>query len=171
MVGKFSEIVMKEVYIGETMMEEEEGGSNMIRTKEEEQGKEVKRKMIPITYCSGRKNEQEELLDAIERYQSSRIDEVYDLHGEDLMILSGVYGILGCRSKIPYYDHLLQWNELGKMKDIMVKQFRKLNPTNVIFYIKWLSQLQYKALIMMVCSELNIPLQIIDLTPKEEEEE
>ena len=49
------------------MKEEVEGGSDM-------------RTMIPITYCSGRKNEQEELLDAIERYQSSRIDEVYDLH-------------------------------------------------------------------------------------------
>jgi len=120
-----------------------------------------------VTYCSGRKRMDEEEIEAIQRYQSSRIDEVYEIHREDTIILSGVYGLLETNEKIPYYDHLLQWNEIGQLKEKVIKQIQNKKINKIVFYKKWLNQLQYQAIIMMATSELKIPLEIVDLTPKD----
>lgn len=63
-----------------------------------------------ITYCSRDKKEADGLLPAIERYHSQRIEQVHELGreaGAEFAILSGKFGIVEPRDKIPYYDEIL----------------------------------------------------------------
>ena len=70
------------------------------------------------TICSAEKRRDKEPLPAIERYTSSRIRQVYEFSKQDgvfFFILSGRYGPLLPTDKIPYYDHLLQPEEVREI--------------------------------------------------------
>lgn len=71
-----------------------------------------------ITYCSKEKKKSARPLSALERYQSPRIHQVHDeaeRDGADFRILSGRFGLIRGDERIPWYDHLLQSSEVGKM--------------------------------------------------------
>lgn len=58
------------------------------------------------------------LMPAIERYRSDRIRSVYEMAqsaGVDFLIFSGKYGMLRPDEPVPYYDHLLQPDDLPAM--------------------------------------------------------
>jgi len=67
------------------------------------------------TYCSAEKDAAAGDLPAIERYQSERISGVYanaQFAGARFGILSGQYGLISADHPLPYYDHLLQMDQI-----------------------------------------------------------
>ena len=67
------------------------------------------------TYCSAEKNAAGGTLPAIERYDSDRIRGVAALAqsaGATFGILSGSFGLIRADHPLPYYDHLLQLDEV-----------------------------------------------------------
>jgi len=77
-----------------------------------------KSNILFVTYCSAEKSTTGEPLASIRRYSSKRIKEVYRLaknEGAEFAILSGEYGLLKPETKIPYYNHLLQEEEVEKI--------------------------------------------------------
>lgn len=76
-----------------------------------------------ITYCSRRKSDAPGLLPAVERYSSPRIRLAQKKAAElnaDFFILSGQFGLLHAEDPIPWYDHLLQPEEVEDMAGRMV---------------------------------------------------
>jgi hypothetical protein len=70
------------------------------------------------TYCSKQKSDEEGDLPAIQRYRSQRIAQVNlqaMMDGCAFYILSGKYGLIGPDYPLPYYDHLLQPDEVTGM--------------------------------------------------------
>ena len=70
------------------------------------------------TYCSAEKDGKSGTMPAIDRYISDRIQGVYtgaSAAGAQFGILSGQYGLITADHPIPYYDHLLQPDEIKPM--------------------------------------------------------
>ena len=73
---------------------------------------------IICTYCSAAKCKDGGLLPAVERYLSDRIvrlGEEADQDNLEFMILSGEFGLIDRDYPLPYYDHLLQPDEVVKL--------------------------------------------------------
>ena len=73
---------------------------------------------LKATYCSKSKRASPELLPAYKRYISRRIKFVYDSATggpNKFAILSGSFGLINGDHPIPYYDHLLQEDEIEPM--------------------------------------------------------
>ena len=74
--------------------------------------------VLYATYCSAEKDGSRDLLPAIARYQSDRISGVASAAktaGATFGILSGQYGLIPADHPLPYYDHLLQEDEIDAM--------------------------------------------------------
>ena len=74
--------------------------------------------VLYATYCSAEKNGSGTLLPAIDRYRSDRISGVCSAAktaGATFGILSGQYGLISADHPLPYYDHLLQEDEIDAM--------------------------------------------------------
>jgi len=70
------------------------------------------------TYCSAEKDAASGLLPAIDRYQSERISGVCSgakSASARFGILSGQYGLISADHPLPYYDHLLQVDQIEEM--------------------------------------------------------
>ena len=70
------------------------------------------------TYCSAEKDGASGMQAAIDRYRSARIRGVHTsaaVAGAKFGILSGQYGLIAADHPIPYYDHLLQTDEIEPM--------------------------------------------------------
>jgi hypothetical protein len=68
-----------------------------------------------ITICSKEKSSAPDEIPAVERYQSPRIASVYERscrEGVPMLIFSGKYGLIDPQTPIPYYNHLLQAEEI-----------------------------------------------------------
>lgn len=99
----------------------------------------MKSKVCYITYCSKEKNNSPHLLPSINRYVSTRIKKVYELSEKDSVefrILSGKFGLLKESDLIPWYDHLLQINEVNAMVKKVATVLKKLGFSKVIFFYK-----------------------------------
>ncbi len=89
------------------------------------------------TYCSKEKQETPGVLPAGERYKSKRIKEIQQLasaKGRPFLILSGKYGLLDSGSPIPFYDHLLQKEEVEWLIKKVSKQLSALNIKQLDYY-------------------------------------
>ena len=91
------------------------------------------------TYCSANKNDAQNKLPAIERYQSARITSVYNAAvslGVNFLILSGKYGILKPDDQIHYYDHLLKSSKVKGHSLRVAEQLTILGIKDIIFFSK-----------------------------------
>lgn len=97
-----------------------------------------KSNILFVTYCSSEKSTTDEPLAAIRRYSSKRIKKVFGLaknEGADFAILSGEYGLLKPRTKIPYYDHLLQEEEVEEIaKKSLIFLKHQGDYESIVFY-------------------------------------
>ncbi|MBP7760541.1 nucleotide pyrophosphohydrolase [Candidatus Saccharibacteria bacterium] len=96
------------------------------------------KKPLYITICSRKKSTAKGSLPARDRYLSGRIQKVIDYAARDnatMMILSGRYGLISPATKIPYYDHLLQHEEISSLLPKVVKTLSVLLPSEIVFYI------------------------------------
>jgi len=92
---------------------------------------------VLCTYCSAEKNQAEEPLPAIDRYISERIDSVYQQAKESedqMMILSGKFGLLRPGDPIPWYDHLLLPDEIEVMTQIVAGQIKAYGITELEYH-------------------------------------
>lgn len=91
------------------------------------------------TYCSAHKHETEGSLKAIDRYKSERIQTVFDLATYDrrsFYILSGKFGLLQKDAPTPYYDHLLERNEISKHAFLVAEHIRSHGIEGIRFFIR-----------------------------------
>ncbi len=92
---------------------------------------------VLCTYCSAEKNPAEEPLPAIDRYVSERIDSVFQQAKESenqMMILSGKFGLLRPGDPIPWYDHLLLPDEVEVMIEIVAGQIKAYGITELEYH-------------------------------------
>ena len=119
---------------------------------------------IYCTTCSKEKVDNPELIEAIERYKSDRINHVYELSKKDSVdfrILSGRFGLIEASEKIPWYDHMLKAEEVSRMINLVKEQILQGNIDKIIFFTKDKENYKpYNSLIEICCKELSIELEI-----------
>lgn len=105
-------------------------------------------------------------LPAVERYESKRIQEVFDLakeKGIKFLILSGVYSLLEATDKIEYYDHLLLEHEVEKQAHVVAAQLKEKRLSKIIFYTNSVVQDQnikpYIRCIKRACAQAKVALE------------
>ena len=89
------------------------------------------------TYCSAKKRETENVLPAIDRYLSKRIDAVHvaaEALGLPFAILSGQYGLLSPDDPILYYDHLLVADEVSEHARLVAEQLSAKGVDDLVFF-------------------------------------
>lgn len=89
------------------------------------------------TYCSAEKDTSEGLLPAIDRYRSGRIGRIYSAAlsaGVGFRILSGEFGLIGPADMIPFYDHLLQFDEIESLTARVIGQMVRDDIDRVFFF-------------------------------------
>ena len=120
------------------------------------------------TYCSADKRRDDELLPASARYVSARIDHTLR-QGQNAnartAILSGCYGLIAPDHPIPWYDHLLQVDEV----DTMVPRVSASLGVWEIVRVKWFSVdsardpnvAVYRQVMERACASLGIPMHTV----------
>ena len=123
------------------------------------------------TTCCKDKREDENLLPAIQRYISERIDFVAEesrKSGKPFIILSGKYGMIDADHKIPWYDKALVPEDVAGMVPIVKSQLLEKGVWKIRFYGKprttpgWEP---YYEVLEQACDQLGIPIdyQEVDL--------
>jgi NTP pyrophosphatase (non-canonical NTP hydrolase) len=113
--------------------------ASVIRKTTERDTNRFAKKPLYVTICSRKKSNVSGSVPAKERYISDRIAKVIDNATRDhanMMILSGKYGLISPEDKIPYYDHLLQPEEVEALQSRVVDVLSRIMPDAVVFYIK-----------------------------------
>ncbi len=90
-----------------------------------------------ISLCCAEKRQDEGDLPAIERYTAARVHDVYrwaQRDGADFRIFSGKFGLLRPSDPIPWYDHLLQLEEVSEMAARTAKQIHKQGWYKLVVY-------------------------------------
>lgn len=78
-----------------------------------------------------------DLLPAIQRYISKRIEYTYNLakiDGVQFLILSGEFGLITEGTLIPYYDHLLLPDEVVSAMPLLVQQLIEQKVEELTFF-------------------------------------
>jgi hypothetical protein len=91
------------------------------------------------TYCCKEKKYTDKKIKAIELYISERIKYVYNLslkHQKKFIILSGKFGFLKPDNLIPYYDKLLQKNEVDRLVESLKNFIEENKISKLIFFHK-----------------------------------
>ncbi len=119
------------------------------------------------TYCSKQKSEEDGEIPAIQRYTSQRIAQVSlkaMMDGVPFFILSGKYGFISQEQPLPYYDHLLQKEEVSRMAAKAAAQLKEAGLETITYYSndpeKDESILSYQAVIEKTCQLVGIKLVI-----------
>ena len=128
-------------------------------------GKEVK---IYLTACGRRKKRDAQKINAIERYISKRIKNIYEKSKKDSIpfrILSGKFGLLEPDKKIEWYDKLLLKKDFPELSKLILNQIKNQNIKEIIFFAinpkeDKLSK-PYLDIMKKICLENNIKLKII----------
>lgn len=92
---------------------------------------------IVCTICSRSKNENKGLLPADERYIGDHIGKAKEISKQSnvpLFILSGKYGLISSKQKIPYYDYYLEDKNIDSLAKTVYQQIKKANITEIDFY-------------------------------------
>jgi hypothetical protein len=127
----------------------------------------VKKIGIFCTYCSKSKAAARDLLPAISRYKSDRIERVAELAkraGFGFVILSGRFGIVEPLQLLPPYDHLLEDSEVSAMSRVVAKQLVNLGIRHLVYFTESVRTdpniAPYLNLIQLACESANIDLEI-----------
>ena len=121
------------------------------------------------TYCSRNKNHQETPLPAIQRYESKRIENIFNaakLINIGFVILSGEYGILEPDELIKDYDHLLKMDEVVDLSDKVSEQLIQKHITRLIYFSEALSKealVPYYLCISTACMKASIPFFTVEI--------
>ena len=122
------------------------------------------------TYCSRDKNDEPDRIPAIRRYQDSRIEKVYAAAsklGLEFYILSGEFGLLPPQQPIPWYDHLLEPEEVCNLADRVAGQLRDYRITGLVYFTESFAQdphvIPYHDAIIAACSRTKLPMLVIEL--------
>ncbi|MFK7784496.1 MAG: DUF6884 domain-containing protein [Crocinitomicaceae bacterium] len=100
-------------------------------------------KQIYVTYCSAEKNTNEKEMNAIDRYVSERIRHVQSVAKQDradFMILSGEFGLLNPKDKIPFYDHLLKPFETTRLSKSVARQLKSFKGKKIVMHTHWMDR-------------------------------
>lgn len=104
---------------------------------------------------------------AVRRYRSLRIQRLADLaarSGTLFLILSGRFGLVESQELVPYYDHLLQAEEVSGMVGTVAEQIKQKGISHVTFFSKSTQsrpQLRpYTELIERACSQATVPFDL-----------
>lgn len=92
---------------------------------------------IYCTICCAEKREEEDLLPAIDRYVSKRIQMVADCAEKDgvhMFIFSGKYGLIPPHYPIPNYDLKLTSTEVTAMAEKLSEQLIDFEVTAVVWF-------------------------------------
>lgn len=122
---------------------------------------------IICTYCSGLKSEDGGLLPAVERYLSDRIvglgleaDENYI----EFMILSGEYGLIDRQYPLPYYDHLLQPDEVVKLSHKVASTLCMAGVKEVVYHTAapelYSAVRPYLAVMESACEKASVAMRV-----------
>ena len=90
-----------------------------------------------ISLCCAQKRQDERDLPAIERYTAARVHDVYrwaQRDGADFRIFSGKFGLLRPSDPIPWYDHLLQLEEVSEMAALAARQIQEQGLRKLVVY-------------------------------------
>jgi hypothetical protein len=90
-----------------------------------------------VTYCSAPKREDPGDLPAIQRYRSERIADVGRRAAESetsFAILSGSFGLVDPQEPLPWYDHLLQEDEIEGMVPGVAERLRSWAITEIVWF-------------------------------------
>jgi dipeptidyl aminopeptidase/acylaminoacyl peptidase len=90
-----------------------------------------------VSLCCAEKREDESDLPAVERYTASRVHDVYHWARRDsanFRILSGQFGLLRASDSIPWYDHLLQPEEVSEMAARVAEQIKEQDLRKLVIY-------------------------------------
>jgi hypothetical protein len=130
--------------------------------------------VLHLTYCAADKKPDPGFLPARIRYQSARIQQVFELssaQNEGFGILSGEFGLLAADALIPWYDHLLTADEVAIHARKVEKTLEEWAVDEVIFYTRDLALdpnlKHYHDCIARACSALTLPLRIVLIEAKE----
>ena len=122
------------------------------------------------TYCAKPKRTDSRDLPAVRRYLSERIDRLHaqaQSSGHVFFILSGKYGFISAGELIPWYDHLLNADEVAAMAPTMAAVLNRLGITDLTYHTADSAQFPlvkpYLAVVQQACQMANIPLQLVTL--------
>jgi hypothetical protein len=126
--------------------------------------------MLFATYCSRDKDSRPGDLPAIDRYKSNRIQKIFkaaEAIGAEFRILSGKYGLLEDSEVIPFYDHLLDEEEIPNITKIIVKQLSQINPSHIVFFSRSVQidpcVAPYQSAMEKACQEMGIKFTIMEI--------
>jgi hypothetical protein len=119
------------------------------------------------TYCSKQKSDEESDLPAIQRYRSQRIARVSlqaMMNGCTFYILSGKYGFIAQDYPLPYYDHLLQPDEVTKMVQMVSGQIKSAGVEEIRYFSNNpdfdATLIPYRMVIEKSCQAVGVQLNI-----------
>jgi hypothetical protein len=122
------------------------------------------------TYCSAEKNTEPGKVPAIHRYLSARIEKVYAAAsqlGIGFFILSGEFGLIPPEQSIPWYDHLLQPEEVSGLAERMVKQIQEHRITGIVYFTKPMVQDHqvhpYHDALATACNQIPCPFFVVEV--------
>lgn len=125
---------------------------------------------IFVTYCSKNKKRTAGRVAAQDRYDSARIRQVQAAAaslGVGFRILSGKFGLLAPHDKVPDYDHLLRWEEIGRLLPRVVKRLARERVAAVVYFTRPLRKasapLAYHALMEAACAAGGIRMVGIEI--------
>lgn len=122
------------------------------------------------TYCSARKRRDPGEIPASDRYDNPRIHQVHERAQKEaagFLILSGEYGLLAPADPIPYYDHLLQRNEVGPLVDGIASQLQDRGVKELVYFTAPLEKYKqvrpYHDLLAAACSRKDVSFRKVML--------
>tara|TARA_Y100000310_G_C20394295_1_gene674307 strand:- start:181 stop:579 length:399 start_codon:yes stop_codon:yes gene_type:complete len=130
---------------------------------------------IYCTICCKEKRTNKELIESNKRYISERIKAIHNKSKKDnveFRILSGKFGLLKSKEKIPWYDHQLTMEEIPQLDKIVKRQLSSQKIDKIIFFVRdshshpdWKP---YIELLEKSCSNQKISLEIKNLKESSE---
>ena len=112
----------------------------------------------------------EELLPALRRYRSERIERIHKaalITGCSFYILSGEYGLLAPGELIPYYDHLLMADEIETHACKLIEQIKRYSITKIVFFTLPVSRDEklapYHSALRLACTIASISLSFVEI--------
>jgi hypothetical protein len=122
------------------------------------------------TYCAKAKATTAEPTPAYERYLSKRITHARDsalINRDKFAILSGRFGLIDGSEMIPYYDHLLQEDEIPSMIERVAETMRNWGVSELTWYslpdnldpFVW----RYRAVITRAAAITECSLKVVEL--------
>ncbi len=125
---------------------------------------------IICTYCSGEKCTDGGLIPAVRRYRSHRITDLARVaheKGHRFMILSGEFGLIGPEEPLPWYDHLLQSDEVDILAGRVAAVLRLTGASEVEFHTAAPEKVPpirpYQAVMSAACARADVGLRTVIL--------